>query len=320
MKAFTMDSLPSEDKLINRIDSGEVLYFANELARTNIKELQEIVIPLTLYNLFYPEKEADNAVEHRYTMFKSTGESAVIDFANGGSKDVTSVSVGGKMYSSPIRHAAVKIDYTLFELENQTIRNTIERKRREALRSNYRRINDTLLKGDNTFGLSGILNNKQIDPATAVISTGWAARTGDLIEADLFAAYNAALNNTGGTIKPDTLLMSASTYDLISTKSYTTTNISFVTQSVLQTFLTKANTIKNVVRCTELNGAFSGNANGFIFFNNSPEFIYQVLSHPFRILPPVTENGGLQFSALALSGYGGLIVPQPKMFASRYGC
>ncbi|WPY01529.1 DUF2184 domain-containing protein (plasmid) [Candidatus Trichorickettsia mobilis] len=318
MKSFTMDRLPPEDKLVSRVDAGEVLFFANELARTTPKELEEIVLPLTLYNLFNQEKEADNALEHRYTMFKSSGESSVIDFANGGSKDVGSVNLGGVMYSSPIRHAAVKIEYTLFELESQAIRNTIERKRREALRSNYRRINDCLLKGDSTHGLSGLLNNKQIDAAAAVTSAGWAARTGDLIEADLFAAYNASLNNTGGSIKPDTLLMSASTYDLISTKSYATTG--FSNQSVLQTFLTKANTIRQVVRCTELNGAFSGNANGFIFFNNSPEFVYQVLSHPFRILPPVTENGGLMFSSLALSGYGGLIVSQPKMFALRYGC
>ena len=171
---------------------------------------------------------------------------------------------------SPIRHAAVKIEFNLFELENQSIRNTIERKRREALRSNYRRINDCLLKGDSTHGLQGLISNKHIDAATAVTNTNWATKTGDLIEADLLAAYNTSLSNTGGSICPDTLLMSGTIYDLISSKPYSTSG--FSNQSVLQAFLAKSKTITNVVKCNELNGALSGNANGFVFFNNSSEY------------------------------------------------
>ncbi len=319
MKSFTLDSLPNNaERRLVRADAASVLFFAEELATPNPVELQEVVLPLTLYNLFYEYKEEDHVLVHMYNMFHTAGESAVVDVANGGSQNVTSVTLGGMQEKSPIRHAAINITYTDHELNMQFKRSTIEQKRRQALRSNYQRVNDCLLKGDTKHGLSGILNNKNIPAATQVTSTGWAARTGDLIDADLLASYNESIDNTGGSIKPDTLLMSASIYNLIASKPYSTTG--FSNQSVLQAFLAKAPTIRNVVSCTELNNAFSGNANGFVFFNNSSDYVYQVTGHPFKVYDPVIQNGGLAYSVLATTGYGGLIVPQPKMFSLRYGC
>ncbi|MGI4775352.1 MAG: major capsid family protein [Janthinobacterium lividum] len=288
-----------------RLDNQEMLFFAHELQTTSPKDFEVISAPLSGINLFHDVKVGELDQLHVYNMFETTGASAYFDAQN-----------GGKQFNSPLRDILIAVPFTDFELKAQTIRNTISAKKRQALQSNYALMNHTLFFGNNNAGLPGLLNNKQLETPKAVANQGWAKKTSAQVLDDLNESYDATMSNTNNLIPPDTMLISASVLNFIKKMSAGTNNL---TQSVLDVFLENSKTIKNVVGSHELNKAFNGGTNGFVLFKNDVQYVYHVISIPFRTLPPESLNGGLAFRFIAHSRHGGLIIVQPKMFTIRYG-
>lgn len=299
-----------------RIDSQEMLFFANELQTTSPKDFEAISAPLNGINLFHDLKIDDLEQYHVYNMFETTGASMYFDAQNGGSQDVPLVEMGGIQYSTPVKDISIAVYFTEFELRAQAIRSSIATKKKQALKSNYSLMNHTLFFGNDNYGLPGLFNNKQLEAPKAVANQGWAKKTSAQILDDLNEAYDAIMEKTKGLIPPDTLLISSSILTLIKKMPASATHL---TQSVLEVFLENSKTIKHVVGCHELNKAFKNNSNGFVLFQNAPDNIYHAISIPFRTLPPEMLNGGLGHRFIAHSRHGGLIITQPNMFAMRYG-
>lgn len=225
----------------------------------------------------------------------------------------TKFSYGTVMYAT--RLYISDQDMMIGEYERRNIYNEMLDVAYRAVMENLNRV---LLYGDTALNtIVGLFNNPFVPAATQVLSgnVGWsnAATTGETIYKDIMDAYVAACNATLHTILPNTLLMSPILYGHFVSKPWTNTG-----QSVKQ-MVEEVCSVK-IVKMTELAGAFTGGAQGFIFFNDDPKNISYYLG---------ADQGSLiKFGRQEIETLGycqnmfiktaGMIIPQPKSITMKY--
>lgn len=299
-----------------RFDANDVMYFNNMLTEYDPKDYETLKPSLRALDFFNVNNINEIAQQYSYSQVDSQGAASYGDTRNGKANDFPFVNSTEKQHFAVMASPRSAMRFSIFDLKADAYlaKDKVGRLRRQTMRANFEAMNNTLFFGYQALGIPGLLNNKQLNAPAQVGNPGWATKTGDLILADLQEAFDAAERATNNLISPDTMMISAASLSLIKKKALNTLNPSV---SIYDKFM-EDNDIKNVVRCPELNSAFTGNSNGFILFNNNPDYIEHLVGTMYDTMPP--QQVELGFVVYTYSSHGGLVIRQPKMFAIRYGC
>ena len=298
-----------------RIDDNDILYFANELVHYDPTEYEAIKNGLSFLDIFQVNTSIHPGQEvYSYEVYESYGNSIAIAK---NAKDLPLVNATGKQFDSKFANIGVAIEYTAQDLLASEVakKNTTSRLRKQAMRSNFECMNKICFEGNSELHINGLLSDKNITDKKSVIAvkgkTKWKDKENEEVFKDLINAYNDCLNATNSNIPPDTLLISAPAYNDINSRVYN--NFSGVT--ILQQIQNMANV--KIIRTPELNTAFEGDSEGFVFFQNNNDFVEQLIPSFFEVTEPHRHYN--TFNVGCFSRYGGLIIRQPKMFVMRYG-
>lgn len=306
-------------KSSKRLDAND--YRAFDTILTELAGSYNTVMPeLNVMNIF-SMKAFDffkNKVE--YEMWTPTGKVVPVSSALRAGNNIPEVgrtatkhSFGTVMYST--RLYISDQDAMIAEFERRNMYNEMID---VAYRAVMEHLNRVLLFGDTALNtVTGLFNNPFIPAATQVQSgaVGWSAAGtgGDTIFKDVMDAHVAVSNATLHSILPNTLALSPILYAHLVSKPYSING-----QSVKQ-MIEEVCSVK-VIKMTELAGAFTGGAQGFIFFNDDPKNIAYYLGAEGGSL---IKFGRPEFETL---GYcqnlfiktAGMIIPQPKSIMMKY--
>ena len=304
----------------SRVDANDVLFFTEDLRYLDPKEYDVIKNELSWQDLFFTRTDIDaGANNYTWSLYDSFGESK---FTANNTNDVQIVGATGKQYTSPFGNIDVAMQFTAQDLKASGMarKNIITRLRTQAMRSNFEMMNKTCFEGYAPLKIPGLLSNEHITNKASVAEgvkgttpaekKDWANKTADEIFKDLMDAYNAALAATGNNIRPNTLIMSMTSYNDIATRIFNNFNGQTILQQVVNM------TGVRVKGLPELNKKFEGGTDGFIYFKNDPDYVEQIVPTYFETTDPQQE--GWTFTVYCRSRYGGVIIRQPKMFVIRY--
>jgi hypothetical protein len=232
--------------------------------------------------------------------------------------DTPLVNVSGKEFTSYFTNIDVGLEYTAQDILAMRFANNnlVSRLRDRAMRSNFEFMNQLAFFGNEELKIDGLLTHQHINNKEAVVKgksgkIEWKEKTANEIVEDVMAAYNNALDATNNMIVPDTLLISLKALNLLKSKIFN----SFDSCTVFRH-------LENTLNCTikglhELNDAFTGGTNGFVFFNNDREYVEQLMPVSFEATEP--QQNAWTYTVYCRSRYGGLVIRQPKMFVMRHG-
>lgn len=141
-------------------------------------------------------------------------------------------------------------------------------------------IDDVIFRGVSLNGTYGLMNNPNV-PVVTLTNGGWANKTFDQILADLNQLAQAVVDNTLTTFLPDTIVMDAPSFGLISAR---VGGLNY-DRTILQVFLANNPYIKTVVQSTKLNTLSPAGGKIMIAYKRDPEVLQLEIGQEFEMFP-----------------------------------
>lgn len=301
------------------LDSAQTVFFARELESRKAQTYDVIKAPLKAFELIPVSTEAGPGAESIvYEQYDSTGIAKLIaNYAD----DLPRADVKGKEFFAPIKSIGNSYGYSLQEIRAAQMagKSLEQRKANAAVRAQREKWNRIAFFGDADTGLPGWLSNANV-PNSAVAAgagsgdpTEWADKTPAEILKDMNDAVNGIVDLTNGAESPNTIVLPIAQYTLIAT-----TNAGTGTDTtILEYFLRNSPFITDVQWANELKGAFTGDADGFIVYDRSPDKMTFEMPQDFEQLP--VQERGLEFVIPCHSRVGGTIIYYPLSQRFAYG-
>lgn len=298
-----------------RVDSEDVVFFANELTHYDPREFDTIKNGLSFLDIFHCNTSIDAGQEtYSWEIYDGTGQSKTIAK---NAKDIPFVGATGKQFTSKFINIGIAIEYTAQDLLASAIakKDITTRLRRQAMRSNFELMNKICFNGNAELDINGLFsdknltNKKEVEKAKG--KSTWKEKTNDEVFKDLIDGYNDCLDATNNNIPPDTLLVSSTAYNEMATRIFNSFNGTTILRQI------ETMTGVSVRRTPELNKAFTGDTDGFIYFQNNDSYIEQLVPTFFETTAPHQVYN--TYNVGCFSRYGGLVIRQPKMFVMRHG-
>ena len=301
------------------LDSAQTIFFARELESRKAQTYDVIKAPLKAFELIPVSTEAGPGAESIvYEQYDSTGIAKLIaNYAD----DLPRADVKGKEFFAPIKSIGNSYGYSLQEIRAAQMagKSLEQRKANAAVRAQREKWNRIAFFGDADTGLPGWLSNANVpnapvdDGAGSGDPTEWADKTPAEILKDMNDAVNGIVDLTNGAESPNTIVMPIAQYTLIAT-----TNAGTGTDTtILEYFLRNSPFIDSVEWANELKGAFTGDADGFIVYDRSPDKMTFEMPQDFEQLP--VQERGLEFVIPCHSRVGGTIIYYPLSQRFAYG-
>jgi hypothetical protein len=298
-----------------RIDNNDVLFFANELMHYETREFETIKNGLSFLDIFHCNTSIDPGQEtYSWEVYDGSGESKAV---TKNAKDIPFVGATGKQFTSKFMNIGIAIEYTAQDLLASRVakKEITTRLRKQAMRSNFELMNKICFHGNAELDINGLFSDKNLtnkkEVAKSKGKTIWKEKNNDEVFKDLIDGYNECLESTQNNIPPDTLLVSSPSYNEIATRIFNSFNGTTILKQI------ESMTNVKVRRIPELNGAFTGDTDGFIYFQNNNSYIEQLVPSFFEITEPHRHYN--TYNIGCFSRYGGLVIRQPKMFVMRHG-
>lgn len=298
-----------------KVDNNDVLFFANELTYYDPREFENIKNGLSFLDIFHTNTSVDAGQEvYSYEVYDSYGHAKAIAK---NAKDMPFVGATGKRYISKFTNIGVAIEYTAQDLLASAVakKDITSRLRKQAMRSNFELMNKMCFAGDEELGINGLFSDKNLTNKKEVRKTqgkvAWKDKSNDEVFQDLIDGFNDCLDATSNHIPPDTLLISSPAYNEIATRIFNNFNGTTILKQI------ESMTGVKVRRTPELNKAFTGGEDGFIYFQNNDSYIEQLIPTFFETTEPHRHYN--TYNVGCFSRYGGLVIRQPKMFVMRHG-
>jgi hypothetical protein len=298
-----------------RVDHNDVLFFANELTHYDPREFDTIKNGLSFLDIFYCNSSIDAGQEvYAWEIFDGSGQSKAIAK---NAKDIPIVGATGKQFTSKFMNIGIAIEYTAQDLLASAIakKDITTRLRKQAMRSNFEMMNNICFTGNSELAINGLFSDQNItnkkEVAKAKGQTTWKDKTNDEVFKDLINGYNDCLDATNSNIPPDTLLVSSSAYNEMATRIFNNFNGTTILKQI------ESMTNVKVRRTPELNKAFTGDTDGFVYFQNNDSYVEQLVPTFFEVTEPHRHYN--TYNVGCFSRYGGLVIRQPKMFVMRHG-
>ena len=301
------------------LDSAQTVFFARELESRKAQTYDVIKAPLKAFELIPVSTEAGPGAESIvYEQYDSTGIAKLIaNYAD----DLPRADVKGKEFFAPIKSIGNSYGYSLQEIRAAQMagKSLEQRKANAAVRAQREKWNRIAFFGDADTGLPGWLSNANV-PNSAVAAgagsgdpTEWADKTPAEILKDMNDAVNGIVDLTNGAESPNTIVLPIAQYTLIAT-----TNAGTGTDTtILEYFLRNSPFITSVEWANELKGAFTGDTDGFIVYDRSPDKMTFEMPQDFEQLP--VQERGLEFVIPCHSRVGGTIIYYPLSQRFAYG-
>ena len=296
-----------------RLDAADVAFFSEQLQAFD-PVVYEVIKGDLLAMQIFPIQYIDAGAEtYTYVMTDSTGKA---NYKTSKSTNTPIVNVTQKKYTA--YPASLDVAY---EFTNQDLRaarfgsgqshlpnyNPLIKLRDQCLRACMETMDTTCFVGESTLNLDGIVTTTKVSEAAVV--TAWSAATADQIYADLQTAYDSITNTTLNKLKADTCLMSLALYNQIQDQRYNT----YTGQSIMQVFEARKNV--KFIAVPELNAAFTGGKDGFIFFRKDPMCIEHIIAVMFETTAP--QEQGFTQRVFCQSRHASLVIRQPKTIVRR---
>lgn len=298
-----------------RVDSNDVLFFANELTHYDHREFDIIKNGLSFLDIFHCNTSIDPGQEvYAWEIYDASGQSKPIAK---NAKDIPFVGATGKQFTSKFINIGIAIEYTAQDLLASAVakKEITARLRKQAIRSNFELMNKICFNGNVEFNINGLFSDENLTNKKSVAQVKgkilWKDKTNDEVFKDLIDGYTDCLEATNSHIPPDTLLVSSSAYNEMATRIFNSFNGTTVIKQI------ETMTGVKVKRVPELNKAFEGQTDGFIYFQNNDSYVEQLVPTFFETTEPHRHYN--TYNIACFSRYGGLVIRQPKMFTLRYG-
>lgn len=299
------------------LDSAETMFFARELEHRKAQTYDVIRAPLKAFELIPVNTSAGPGAESIvYEQYDSTGIAKLIsNYAD----DLPRSDVKGKEFIAPIRSVGGSYGYSLQEIRaaNFAGKPLEQRKANSAARAQRELWNRIAFFGDADTGLPGWLSNPNV-PNSAVVAgdattTTWVTKTPVEILKDLNDAVNGVVSLTNDVERPNTVVLPIAQYTLIATTNAGTGSDA----TILEYFLRNSPFITAVEWANELDGAFTGGADGFIVYDRNPDKMTLEMPQMFEQLP--VQERGLEYVVPCHSRIGGTIIYYPLSQRFAYG-
>ena len=309
-------SFEAAAKQIGVSRSDEAFFFARNLEFIRQQIFKPVYSELKLLNgglLPINTSIPEGAETDTYDILDSTGEAAIIaDFAD----DIKTVETSGKEVTNKIKSLATSYIYSVQDLRRDKMlgmagRSSVEQKAMSARRSLDQKIDSILRVGDANFGISGMFNAAGV-PSAAAAATGtgstttWSTKTAANILADVEKAINDMIDLSKGNEIPNTMLVDATNYALISKKALDTTFYSGMTvlKYIEQNYNLKVEWVQ------QLKNAFVNNTkSAFVLYNNAQDKLEGVL--PIRLMPHAPQIKNLSTKNILEARCGGVRIFYP---------
>jgi hypothetical protein len=241
-----------------------------------------------------------------YRQYRGNDTAEAIIYAGGDGSDAKRVALSNTYFNHPVLYYIVALEQGWFEdLTNQFTGNTDTRRRKitSAIRALEEIQNrHTFQGGPGTF--YGALHHPYVDHIVSSIDWGTVAATPEVILAQLVSWANYAAQKSSSTYQPDTMGISVSLYNHISS-----TYISGSDQTILERFEKVARHIKRVIPAQEYDTGFGTDHAIHLFRGGQPGVegdrslqLEQVM--PITVLAP--DVRALGTTTYMVSAFGGL--------------
>lgn len=145
-------------------------------------------------------------------------------------------------------------------------------------------IDDIIFRGVSTNGTYGLMTNPNV-PVVTLLHGSWATASFQDILDDLAQFAQSIVNNTLTNFAPDTIVMDAPSYGLISSK---VGGLNF-DKTVLKVFLANNPYIKRIVQSTKLNNLGSDGGPRMLCYKSDPEVLQLEIGQEFEMFPGETK-------------------------------
>ena len=295
-----------------RLDANDVAFFGTELQEFDPVVYETIKADLLAMQIF-PIKYCDAGAEVvSYDMITATGKAK---YKTSKSGNTPLVNVTKKRYPAYLASLDVAYEFTNQDMraarmsQSQSTVDPLIELRDQAMRACMETMDNTCFVGDKELGLEGIVTTSKVG-SSAPVGVAWATATADQIYADLQTACDSITNTTLNKLQATDCLISLALFNQIQDQRYNT----YTGQSIMDVFKARKNITFTAV--PELNNAFTGAKDGFIFFRKSPLCIQHLVAVMFETTAP--QQTGWTETVYCQSRHGGLIIRHPQTIARRY--
>lgn len=300
------------------LDSEATFFFTEELTKFDSRIFKALTEELSFLRVFPTNISIDAGIEALgYTMEEG---SAIAKPLAKNSTDLPKAEVVSKEFFSKFVNLGCYYEFTTQDLLASATakKNIVDRLKKQVVRANLECMNKTAFLGNAEYEINGLFSDKNITNKSVVLKskengkqTAWKLKSNDEVLADLIAARNDVREKTKHLITPDTLLISPSGFDEISTRVINQFSGATILAHVENTLMVNVEIVPEIA---DLKGDGSG---CFVFYKKDERYIEQLIPTMYRSTEPHREFD--VYKAGLISRYGGLVIRQPKMFAIRHG-
>ena len=303
----------NERKPVDRLDSGESIFFKRQLEYIKAKTYDEVLADLKYAQLIPITSEVpQGATEMTWRSYKSYGFAKFIsDYAT----DFPRVELGGTENTVKIKDIGVSYAYTIKDIRRAAYANIdlSSRKALAARRAIEEKLNQVAWFGDTTAGIQPFIKypgtTQYTVPATGTGSTTtWSTKTPDQILVDLNGIMNAVVIPTFGKETVDTILLPITQMSLIKNTRMGTYN-----DTTIYEFFTRNNPGINLEVVREVAGAGTGGKDVFIAYKKDPDVIAFELPVAFEQLE--MDKEGMEYVTPCMASVAGTICYRPAAVA-----
>lgn len=293
-----------------KLDSDESIFFGRELEKVKSKTYDILFPEYKALSLIPLGEEVDPGAETiKWESYEDVGIAQILASY---SDDVPRADVKGREVRSPVKPLASSYGYNLQEIRAAKMagKPLVQRKANAAKRAIDYKQNLIAFFGDSATGLSGLVNNANIQeyvvPADGSGSTKtWSTKTADLILRDMNGICNQIFTVTKGVHSATTLLLPLAQYTLAATTMMGTAAL----ETVLSFFLKTQPFCKEVTWLNELKGAGATTTDRMIAYMKSPDVLTLEIPQPFEQLP--VQEEGFEFITYCHQRTGGVLIYYP---------
>ena len=285
---------------MNITDASETMVLARQLEIVKSRVLEKKYPAMLGRSLVPMSPDGDNASEFLIVRYFDEYTLA---------KVIVNYATDFPMVAQMMREEAVKyfslgnaFEYSIQDMRNAAKlgRSVSDGKMATARRGIEQGIDDAIFRGVPAIGTYGLMNNPNV-PLVALPTGNWASATGEQILNDLNYFAQTCVDNTNTAFAPDTIVMDAPSYGLISAKIVGTN----LDRTVLSVFLSQNPYIKQIVPSTKLNTLdAAGTGPRMLCYPRSSEVLEFEMAQEFETFPP--EVHGMVMKTVCHARVGGV--------------
>lgn len=246
--------------------------------------------------------------------YKVASELGVAKFISDYAEDLPPVSRALELKTVLIRTIADSYGYSEAELMQWlTAGVDVSRDDAETARRKIdEKVDEVLLVGDASVGISGLFNNENVTSVSSAAGTSGKSdfknKTVDEIVATIQSMVDAVYDGSNGTVRGDTVILPHTAFAYLATKRVSDSDSTTILDYLKTVFAAQG--IVNWYESRKLDGIATGDKDRAVLYKKSPTILGYVLPVPFRQKEAQEES--LHFKVPCYARIGGTVIKNLK--------